>query len=357
MTDRLSRVFVVLLALTTTAAFVVMVRGFLMTLLMAAIFAGLFRPLYVRLVRLCGGREALAALLTLLVLVVAVVGPALALLGVVASEAVRVASSAGTRAPEVSAQITAVVARWQDLPIYARIEPYLDQAVAKAGELLAGLGKFMLGRAQQATLGTVSFFFSVFLFLYSMFYFFTDGPTMLRRLRAHVPLPEGDADRILDRFVSVTRATLKGVLLIATIQGTINGIAFWLVGVDGALFWGVLMIVLSIIPVLGGAIVWVPVVGYLLLTGHFGKAAVLLVVCGLIAGSIDNVLRPRLVGRDTQMHDLLIFCSTIGGLDLFGPPGFIVGPILAALLLTVWDICAATFRTQPGVAAPSSAGP
>lgn len=357
MTERLSRTFVVILAVATTAAFVHMVRGFLMTLLMAAIFAGLLRPLFVRLVRLCRGRETLAAVFTLLLLVVAVVVPALALLGVVASEAVRVASSAGTRVPEVSAQVSIVVARWQDLPIYSTVEPYLGQAVAKVGELLAGLGTFLLGRLQKATLGTVAFFFSVFLTLYSMFYFLTDGPTMLRRLRAHVPLPEADADRILDRFLSVTRATLKGVLLIATIQGTINGFAFWLVGIDGAVFWGVLMIVLSIIPVVGGAIVWVPAAGYLLLTGQFAKAGVLFVVCGLLAGSIDNVLRPRLVGRDTQMHDLLIFCSTLGGLDVFGPQGFIVGPILAALFLTVWDIFAVAFRTPPGVSASVGGAP
>jgi predicted PurR-regulated permease PerM len=155
----------------------------------------------------------------------------------------------------------------------------------------------------------------------------------------------------------VTRATLKGVLLIATIQGTINGFAFWLVGIDGAVFWGVLMIVLSIIPVVGGAIVWVPAAGYLLLTGQFAKAGVLFVVCGLLAGSIDNVLRPRLVGRDTQMHDLLIFCSTLGGLDVFGPQGFIVGPILAALFLTVWDIFAVAFRTPPGVSASVGGAP
>jgi predicted PurR-regulated permease PerM len=345
-TDRLGRGFVLTLALLTSVAFLYMIRGFLMTLLLAAIFAALAYPLYRRVVRLLGGRKTLASIVLLLLLVLVVVGPVLTLLGVVATEAARIATEAKVRSPEFAAQLEALQVRWQHLPIYERLEPFFGQAVSKTSELLATLGGYLLARAQQATMGTVSFVFSFFIMLYAMFYFFIDGPELLGAIRAYIPLAASDADRVLDRFVSVTRATLKGVLLIATIQGTINGIAFGIIGIDGAVFWAVLMIVLSVIPVIGSAIIWVPTVGYLLIMGDFGRALVLLAFCGLVSGTVDSVLRPRLVGRDTQMHDLLIFCSTLGGLQLFGPVGFIVGPVLAAVFLTVWHIVRTTFQTS-----------
>jgi predicted PurR-regulated permease PerM len=149
---------------------------------------------------------------------------------------------------------------------------------------------------------------------------------------------------MLDKFTSVTRATLKGTMLIGVIQGTLAGVAFWVVGIEGAIFWTTVMIVLSIIPAVGAALVWVPAAILLLAQGAVWRAVGLALFCGLVVGSVDNVLRPRLVGRDTKMHDLLILFSTLGGLVLFGVSGFIVGPILAALFVTVWEMFGAAFR-------------
>jgi predicted PurR-regulated permease PerM len=162
---------------------------------------------------------------------------------------------------------------------------------------------------------------------------------------------------LLERFVSVTRATLKGSLLIGIIQGALAGLAFWLAGIPGAAFWGTITAVVSIIPAIGSAIIWVPMVIYLLVTGHTGAGLGLLLWSVLVVSTIDNFLRPRLVGRDTRMSDLLVLLSTLGGLGLFGPVGFIVGPIVAALFVTVWHIYGEAFRDRlpglPGEGSPS----
>ena len=157
-------------------------------------------------------------------------------------------------------------------------------------------------------------------------------------MTSYLPLRETEKELVLDKFVSVTRATLRGTLVIGIIQGTLGGLSFWAAGIDGALFWGTMMVVLSVLPVVGGALVWVPAVIVLAIQGQWQSALGLTLFNALIVGSVDNVLRPRLVGRDTEMHDLMILFSTLGGIAAFGPMGFIIGPILAAVFVTSWEI-------------------
>jgi predicted PurR-regulated permease PerM len=149
---------------------------------------------------------------------------------------------------------------------------------------------------------------------------------------------------LLDKFTSVARATIKGTFLIGIIQGTLAGLAFWIIGIESALFWGTVMTVLSVIPGVGTAFVWVPAVIILAVTGHLGKAIGLLLYCALLVGSVDNLLRPKFVGKDTRMPEFLIFLGTVGGISFFGIAGFLIGPIVAALFVTVWEIYGETFR-------------
>jgi len=154
----------------------------------------------------------------------------------------------------------------------------------------------------------------------------------------------------LDRFTSVTRATLKGTAVIGVLQGGLAGLAFAVAGIEAAVFWGTVMAVLSIIPAVGSALVWVPAAIILAAGGNYLKAVGLVLFCGLVVGSLDNLLRPRLVGKDTQMHDLMIFFGTLGGIALFGVIGFVIGPIIAALFVTIWDIYGEAFRDYlPGL--------
>ena len=218
----------------------------------------------------------------------------------------------------------------------------------------------MFAALSATTRATAVFILHVFVLLYTMYYFLTGGPALLHGALAYVPLAEADKQRMLQKFVSVTYATLKGTILIGAAQGLLGGLAFWIAGFDGAIFWGTVMTVLSIIPGIGSALVWVPAAIVLMSTGEVWDGVALALFCAVVVGSIDNVMRPRLVGKDTQMHELLIFFSTIGGLMLFGAMGFVLGPILAALFLTVWDMFGIAFRTslsEPGTAVRDSAAP
>jgi predicted PurR-regulated permease PerM len=239
------------------------------------------------------------------------------------------------------------------------MEPYRAQVLTKAGELVGGTSAFLFAALSATTRATAVFIFHFFVLLYTMYFFLTGGPGLLRAVLAYLPLTEADKQRMVEKFVSVTRATLKGTILIGVAQGGLGGLAFWVLGLDGAIFWGTAMTVLSIIPGIGSALVWVPASIVLVVTGSVWQGIALALFGALVIGTVDNLLRPRLVGQDTKMHELLIFFSTLGGLMLFGAMGFIVGPILAALFVTVWEMFGSTFRSalaEPG-SAPAEPGP
>jgi predicted PurR-regulated permease PerM len=193
-------------------------------------------------------------------------------------------------------------------------------------------------------MGAVNLLFMVFAMLYTMFFFLMDGDKLLRKILYYLPLHDQDELRMLDKFTSVTRATLKGTAVIGLLQGGLAGLAFWAVGIPSAVFWATIMAVLSIIPGIGTALVWGPAVIILAAGGNFLKAGGLGIFCALVVGSIDNLLRPILVGKDTQMHELMIFFGTLGGIIMFGVMGMIIGPIVAALFVTVWEIYGVAFK-------------
>ncbi|MSO31056.1 MAG: AI-2E family transporter [Acidobacteria bacterium] len=342
---RFRNAFLFLLVVTISVAFVAMIRSFLMTILLAAIFSGVAYPLYRRLLAMFRSRAALASIATILLLLGLVLAPLLAILGAVANEALRVTDTIGPRLQQLVDEPGELDTRLRALPGFDRLEPYRAQILTKAGELVGGASAFLFVAASATTRATAVAVFQFIVMLYTMFFFLIGGPDMLAHVLAYLPLTQADKQRMVGQFVSVTRATLKGTLLIGAAQGLLGGLAFWAVGIDGAIFWGAVMTVLSIIPGIGGALVWVPAAVILALTGHLWPGIGLALFCGLVVGSVDNVLRPVLVGRDTQMHELMIFFSTLGGLLLFGVMGFIVGPILAALFVTAWEMFGLAFRT------------
>ena len=162
----------------------------------------------------------------------------------------------------------------------------------------------------------------------------------------YIPLAAQDKTRMVQQFTSITRATVKGTLLIGVIQGALDGVAFWLAGIDGWAFWGTLMAILSILPAVGAPVVWVPVGLYLLLSSRVVAGLVVMSWCAAVLGVVEYVVRPALVGTDIKMPDLLVLVGTLGGLYLFGPIGFIVGPIVFGLFLTVWQIYGETFLSS-----------
>ncbi len=339
--------FVLLLVLAVTILFLLVTWPFLKPLLLGALLAGLFHPLYRWITRLLKGRESLAAALTLFILIVLVAGPIGAFIGVVVNQAIGISNDALPWVKEHLGAATAfnahdwLVGRFPSLAAYV---PQQEQITDGAAKVAKAAGAFLVAGATQITAGTATFLLNLFVLLYAMFFFMRDGRVILEKIFYYVPLDHEDEVRLLERLSSVTRATIKGTLVIGIIQGALAGIGFWVAGLEGAAFWGTIMAVLSVVPGIGAALIWVPAVIYLFIIGKTLTALLLLAWCAAVVGTIDNILRPRLVGKDAKMPDLLILVGTLGGLFLFGPIGFIVGPLVCGLFLTVWDIYGTTFK-------------
>ncbi|PMZ74299.1 AI-2E family transporter [Pseudomonas sp. FW305-70] len=197
--------------------------------------------------------------------------------------------------------------------------------------------------------GTFEFIVSFFIMLYLLFFFLRDGAELARKVRTAVPLEEQQKRRLQLKFNRVVRATVKGNLLVAITQGALGGLIFWFLDIPSVLLWAVLMAFLSLLPAVGAGIVWVPVAAFFLLTGAIWQGVVLGLFGIFVIGLVDNVLRPILVGKDTRMPDYMILISTLGGLAIFGLNGFVIGPLIAALFMSSWDIF---IETKPRVQLP-----
>jgi predicted PurR-regulated permease PerM len=341
--ERFRKAFLLILVVGISLLFLMVIRPFLLSVLLAAILAGLAYPLYRWIRNRLGDRENLAAVATLLVLLVGVGLPLAGFLALVANEAVQVSQGAEAWFQEQDDLIAEARAWVERLPYADRWLPEQGELATQLRSVIERIGPMLMGKLAAVTRVTLAFFLQLFVLLYALFFFLVDGPEILRTIMRYLPLGPEQEEALLERFVSVTRATLKGSLLIGVIQGALAGVAFWIAGVPGAAFWGTVMVVLSIIPALGAAFVWVPAVIYLFVVGEVAAGVGLLIWCAIVVSTVDNFLRPRLVGRDARMSDLLILLSTLGGIVLFGAVGFIVGPIVAALFVTIWHIYGETF--------------
>jgi len=340
---RYQRTWLFAMAVGISLLFLSVIRVFLVTMLLAAIAAALATPMYrwlrdVSALRRLRHPGSAAAAVTVLLVLLLILIPLVGLLGIVVDQAVNISQKA---APWIEARATrpdAFDELVRRVPALERVAPYKEQVMQKIAEAASAVGAFLARNLANVTKGAIAFLLHLFVMLYAMFFFLRDGGRLLDRVMAVVPLPPADEQRILGKFVSVSRATIKGTLVIGIVQGVLGGLAIGLAGIDGPVFWGMMIVVLSIIPGLGPAIVWIPATLYLVLGGRVATAVIFVLWFALVVGTIDNFLRPRLVGQDTQMPDLLILLSTLGGITVFGPVGIIVGPIVAAIFVTVWEI-------------------
>jgi len=341
--DTLTKATVILMTLAISALFLAMIQPFLMTLLLAGIFSALARPLYLRLQARLGCSESIASLLTLLLIAVMVLIPSVFLITILIGQALDVSELISIWVRGVIEDPTDFLAALQHLPFYDEVIEHRGLILEQAGQAATLVSKLLVDWVSSVTLKTVNFVFLTFVLLYSLFFLLMDGPKFILKLLYYLPLQTRDERLMLDKFTSVTRATLKGSFLIGVLQGGLAGIAFAVAGIDNAVFWGTLMALLSIIPNVGAALVWIPAVIILIAQGAVLTAILLALFCGLIVGSLDNLLRPILVGKDTRMHELMIFFSTLGGLVMFGLPGLFIGPVIASLLISIWEIYGVEF--------------
>lgn len=342
--DAVNKTVLILLLLAISALFLSMIQQFLMAIFLAGIFAALARPVYLFFLNRFGGRCHLASLTTLLLLIFCVLIPLLFLLGIIVGQAIDVGQLVTPWVKQTMSEHGGITEYLKSLPFYEKILPYQQTILQKAGQAIGAISKFLVDGLSAATVGTVHFVFMGFVMLYTMYFFLMDGNKLVEKILYYLPLESKDENRMLDKFTSVTRAMLKGTFLIGILQGGLAGLAFMVVGIDNAVFWAAIMAVLSIIPSVGTALVWGPAVIILLANGEVMNGIGLALFCGIVVGALDNVLRPILVGKDTQMHELMIFFSTLGGIFMFGVVGLFIGPVIASLFVTIWEIYGVAFK-------------
>ncbi len=342
--DTINKSVMLLMLAVISALFLSMISQFLMAIFLAGLFSALARPVYRRLNVIYNGRRHLASVTTLLLMIMVVLIPLTLLVGIVVAQALDVSQSIAPWIRKTIEQPDKISLYLSYLPFYEELTPYREVILEKAGSLVGTLSKWVVGGLSQATLGTANFLFMSFVFLYTMYFLQMDGDKLIRKILYYMPLNSKDENLMLDKFTSVTRATLKGTLLIGIMQGGLAGIAFAIAGIDNAVFWGTVMAVLSIIPSIGSALVWIPASIFLIMQGSVAAGVGLLLFCGLVVGSLDNVLRPILVGKDTKMHELMIFFGTLGGIMMFGIAGIFIGPLIASLFVTIWELYAIAFK-------------
>ena len=332
------------LVIVISGLFLTMIHQFLMAIFMAGLFSAMVAPIHHRLTVKLKGRDNFASGITVLGMVLLVLTPLAILITLVVAQAISVGQSVTPWVQQFIKEPTTLSILLAKVPYYEQILPYRDTIIQKAGELVGTLSSFLIDSLSSFTKLTIDAIFSSIIMLYVMFYFLSMGDVLLKKILYFLPLDDSSEQRLLNKFTSVARATLKGTLIIGIIQGAICGLAFALAGIEGPIFWGTVMAVMSIIPAVGTAIIWIPALIILALIGDFWGVAILAILCGAVAGNLDNVLRPRLVGKDTQMHDLFVLFGTLGGISMFGLVGIMLGPIVAALFITVWEIYGDTFQ-------------
>lgn len=342
--------FVLLVAL-TTLAFLALIGSFLMPVFWAAVLATVFFQLQSRYVAGLRGRRSLAALATMLTIIGLVVVP-LFLIGLAMSrEAVDLHDQITSGAIDLQAPLRSL----------RRITPLASDYLGGFGIDVEGLvqrlstsavavSQFIassaLGIGQDVLRITALFF----LMLYILFFFLRDGSQLVATLIRVLPFGDVRERQLLAKFAEVSLATIKGTLVVGIVQGAIGAVLFWALGIPAPVFWGTLMAMFSVLPAVGPGLVWLPAAVILLGVGQIVKGIILIAVGVLVIGLVDNVLRPILVGRDTQMPDYLVLLATLGGLAVFGVSGFVIGPVIAAFFLVVWEMFAQEYAERTGEA-------
>jgi predicted PurR-regulated permease PerM len=336
-----------LLLLAVTLAFAWVLQPFYGAILWAIIVAVIFAPVNRALLRAMPGRPNLAAVVTVLLTIAIVIVP----LAIVATSLVQEATSLFGKIQSGEYDLASYIQRIFDaLPAWAMgflerfnltnlsgLRETLSSGLMKGGQILAP-------QALSIGVNTFEFMIGLGIMLYLLFFLTRDGKALAERIKEAVPLGADHKAALFSRFADVVRATVKGGILVAMAQGALGGLAFWFLGVHAALLWAVLMAFLSLVPAVGAGLVWVPVAIYFLATGAIWQGLGLIAYGVLVIGLVDNVLRPFLVGKDTKLPDYVVLISTLGGIEVFGLNGFVIGPLIAAIFMVSWEIFSASRR-------------
>jgi predicted PurR-regulated permease PerM len=333
----------ILLLTVISIAFACIVWPYFGAVFWSMVLAIVFSPVYRRILAAMPQHKSFAALVTLLLCLVVVLIPLVGVGSALLREGAALYDTVLSRKSDVGNFVDAVVsalpawvARFLDrvgIGSIADIQDKLTQAALQ-------ISRFLATRVLSIGQNTLDLVVSVTVMLYLLFFLLRDGAALVASIRHAVPLEGAQKQRLFGQFTSVIRATVKGNVVVAVIQGALGGAILWILGVQAALLWGALMALLSMLPVVGSPLVWGPIAIYFIATGAVWKGVTLIAFGALVIGLIDNILRPLLVGKDTKMPDYLVLVSTLGGIAVFGLNGFVIGPVIAALFVTSWKLFA-----------------
>jgi len=332
-----------ILLIVLTVAFAWIVWPFYGGVFWGAVLALLFEPLYRRLLVRMRGRRNLAALTTLAIILVIVILPVAAVSISLVREAAGLYHRIKGGQVDVGSYFShfiAVLPAWAtELLEWLGVDD-LAAAQAKLTAAITQRSQALTARALDFGQDALDVLIAFVIAMYLLFFLLRDGDEVAREIRDAIPLATPAKERLLERFTTVVRATVKGNVLVAAAQGALGGLAFWALGVHAPILWAVVMGFLSLLPAVGAALIWGPVAVYLLAVGHVWQGIALVAFGTFVIGLIDNVLRPILVGADTQLPDYVILVSTLGGLAVIGLNGFVIGPLIAAMFVSAWQLLA-----------------
>ncbi len=343
----LSRYTILVLFIIISALFVPVIRIFFVPIIVAAVFAGLIYPIYNWFYRRLWKNASLASLLCCILLILVVLIPS----AFIIHSVIRQMRDLYTIALPWLKEFTQT---WQDYPIVERFtnsrigkwlvsEVNWSEVLNTISRNAASLATAIINRTYTGVFGLAA---ELVIMIFTLFYFLVDGKNIMERIQYLVPLKMEYQQMIISSFLLISRAIIKGTLIIGLIVGFLSAITLLIFGISTWLFWGFVIVIFSIIPMLGPSLIMVPAALIKMLTGHLWQGIGILLITYIVLVNVDNVIRPRIVGSSARMHDLLVFFSTLGGLSVFGIMGFIVGPIIAALFLTILNIYNEEFKSQ-----------
>jgi predicted PurR-regulated permease PerM len=334
-----------LLVIAVSLAFAWILLPYYGAVFWAIVLAIVFSPAYRRLLRSMRQKRTIAALATVTIILMIVILPVTLIAALLVQEGFNVyerIQSGELNIVRYFQQVFAALPEWVTnlLDRFGLTDLGVMQERLSAS-LLKG-SQFLATQALNIGQNTFDLIVNLLIVLYLLFFLLRDGDDLSKRIKNAIPLHAAQQRDLLNRFTTVIRATVKGNVVVAVVQGALGGLIFWFLGVHAPVLWAVLMAFLSLLPAVGAGLVWLPVAIYFLVTGAIWQGVVLIVYGALVIGLVDNILRPILVGKDTKMPDYVVLISTLGGLAIFGLNGFVIGPVIAAMFMAAWDIFSAS---------------
>ena len=327
--------FILLACITVFLAYIL--KPFFFAIFWAALIASIFAPLY-KLFNKKFNNPNLCAGMTLIAVLLCLILPSGLLINLLIVESIDIYQSLNSGNSNWQKTLSDILESLSHIPIFASLN--LDHAflINKLQEVLKALTGYVFNHISGFTQNTILIFVNFAVMIYSLFYFLRDGERLVTIITDKIPVDNKHLNHFIDQFFNTAKSSLKFTFIIGGIQGFLGGFIFYITGIERALVWGVLMFGLSIVPAIGSSLIWLPAGIIMLFIGHIWQGITILIFGSLIISSVDNLLRPILLGRDTQMHSLLIFLSTLGGLAALGFSGFILGPVIASLFLAIWKL-------------------